>query len=246
MLLRLSVLLAALAQVPAAALLGAGSFEQSVEKYPVYISPDSWAFSIWGLIYALSIAFAIYQALPQNDNQTLRRVRLPALIAFLGSILWLYLAGSAGWLVWLTIPVLMLMAGALCVVTLPAPLAAPRAQLLSQSFLLPYAAWTGIAQWLNIQALLNTEGFMTSGAINTASNVLLLLVIAVFSLYWLRQARYSLWYGGVIIWAVIGIIANNTGSPDGSVIIITMAGALGLAAMALVRQHIPTRHADEL
>lgn len=244
MLLRLSVLLAALAQVPAAAWLGAGTFEQSVRDYPVYISPDAWAFSIWGLIYALSIAFAIYQALPQNDNQTLRRVRIPALIAFVGSIVWLYLAGSSGWLVWLTIPVLMLMAGALCVVTLPAPLAAPRAQLLSQSFLLPYAAWTGIAQWLNIQALLNTQGFMTSGALNTASNVLLLLIIAAFSLYWLRRARYSLWYGGVIIWAVIGIIANNTGSPEGSVIITTMAGALGLAAMALVRQHVPTQHAD--
>jgi hypothetical protein len=237
MILRIAVLIAAVVQIPAAGILGAGTFETATREWPVFIQPAGWAFSIWGFIYIAALAFAVYQVIPKNDNQTLRAVRVPALIAFLGSIVWLYFAGASDWTVWLTIPTLFAMAGALTFVVAQPTLAAPWPELFSRSLLLPYAAWTGIAQWLNIQALLSDQGLITSGAFNTATNVGLLLCIAVYSLYWLRRSGYSVWYGGVIIWATIGVIAANTGTPDGSVIITTMAGALGLAAMALIRQN---------
>lgn len=237
MILRLLVLIAAIIQIPAAGLLGAGTFETSAREWPVFIQPAGWAFSIWGFIFAASLAFAVYQAIPKYDNQTLRAVRLPALIAFLGSSGWLYFAGASDWTVWLTIPTLFIVAGVLAVVVVQSPLPAVWPELFSRSLLLPYAAWTGIAQWLNVQVLLTDQGLIDSGALNTASNVFWLVCIAAFSLYWLRRSGYSIWYGGVIIWAAIGIIATNTGTPEGSVIITTMAGALGLAAMALIRQH---------
>lgn len=237
MILRIAVLVAALLQIPAAGILGVGTFETATREWPVYIQPAGWAFSIWGFIYIASLAFAIYQVFPKNDNQTLRSARLPALLAFLGSIAWLFFAGSTSWTVWLTIPILFGMACALSYVVTAPILPAQWPNLFSRSLLLPYAAWTGIAQWLNVQVLLTDQGYITSGTINTASNVFFLVCIALFSLYWLRKSDYSIWYGGVIIWAVIGIIATNTGSPEGSVIIITMAGALGLAALALIRQY---------
>lgn len=243
MILRYLVVLAAIAQVPAAYLLSAGQFESGIANAPVvYIQPAGWTFGIWGLIYLLSITFAVYQVIPKNDNQLLRAVRIPALIAFVGSSLWLVAANSTGAYIWLTIPILFSIAIALCVVVVQPPLANPKAQWFSYSTLMPYAAWTGIAQWLNIQALVNAEGLITTGAMNTTSNVFLLIIIAFFSLYWLRKAQYSLWYGGVIIWASMGVIAANTGSPEGSVIIATMAGALGLAAMALVRGGAREQH----
>lgn len=237
MILRLLVLLAAVQQPIVAGLLGAGAFMGGSSAYVTFIQPAGWAFSIWGFIYAASISFAIYQALPQYDNQLLRTVRVPALIAFFGSSAWLYCAGQSDWQLWLTIPVLVVMAGALAYVVAQPRLPASWPQLFSYSLLLPYAAWTGIAQWLNIVSLLNNQGYITSGALNTALNVGFLLMIALFALYWLARSNYSIWYGGVIIWASLGVIAANTGSPEGSVIITSMAGALGLAAMALVRQN---------
>jgi len=237
MLLRISVLIAAIIQIPAAGFLGAGTFETATRDWPVYIQPAGWAFSIWGFIYIASLAFAIYQVIPKNDNQTLRTVRIPALVAFLGSIAWLYFAGADNWLVWLTIPTLFVMAYALTNTVTTPRLSAEWPELFSRSLLLPYAAWTGIAQWLNIQVLLTDQGLVSSGLINTASNVFFLLCIALYSLYWLHKSDYSIWYGGVIIWASIGVIAANTGSPEGSFIITTMAGALGLAALALIRQN---------
>ena len=237
MILRIFVLVAAILQIPAAGLLSIGAFETAARAWPVYIQPAGWTFSIWGFIYIASLAFAIYQCIPRNDNQTLRAARLPALIAFVGSTVWLYFAGADDWTVWLTIPILFVMAGALTQVVQQPPLPAAWPQLFSQSLLLPYAAWTGIAQWLNIHVLLVDQGYVNSGAQNTALSVLFLTCIGIYALYWLRRSGYSIWYGGVIIWASIGIIAANTSSPEGSVIIIAMTGALALAAMALIRQN---------
>tara|TARA_B100000508_G_scaffold140798_1_gene143500 strand:+ start:1695 stop:2402 length:708 start_codon:yes stop_codon:yes gene_type:complete len=232
------VLLAAVQQPIVAAMSGMGDLAAgAAPAYPTYIQPASWAFSIWGFIYLASIAFAIYQVIPKNDNQLLRAVRIPALIAFLGSSLWLYFAASVSWTIWLTIPTLIVMAGALAYIVAQPALPAATPQLFSYNTLLPYAAWTGIAQWLNVVALMNAQNVISTGAQNTALNVFFLLCIAGYTIYWLRRAQYSIWYGGVIIWASIGVIAANTGSPEGSIIITTMAGALGLAAMALIRQN---------
>ena len=53
------------------------------------ITPAGWAFSIWGPLFAGTIAFAIYQALPgQRTNRLLAQIRLPAAGAFLGNALW--------------------------------------------------------------------------------------------------------------------------------------------------------------
>jgi hypothetical protein len=238
MLLRLFVLVAAVQQPIVASLLGAGQFATDpLSQFPTYIQPESWAFAIWGFIYAASIAFAVYQVIPRHDNQVLRTIRIPATIAFIGSSVWIYFAGSLTWTVWLTIPTLFVMAGALAYVVAQTPLADERAQLFSVSTLLPYAAWTGIAQWLNIVVLVNTFNYIQTGAAFTAFNVLMLIIIALYSLYWLKRANYTIWYGGVIIWASLGIVTANTGNPEGSVIIAIMAGALGLTAMVLIRQN---------
>lgn len=53
------------------------------------ITPAGWAFSIWGPLYAGSIVFAIYQALPaQRLNPLLAHIRWPAAGAFLGNAAW--------------------------------------------------------------------------------------------------------------------------------------------------------------
>jgi len=53
------------------------------------ITPAGWAFAIWGPLYAGSVVFAIYQALPaQRANALLSHIRLPAAGAFLANGLW--------------------------------------------------------------------------------------------------------------------------------------------------------------
>ncbi|MCZ2803514.1 hypothetical protein O2W18_00170 [Modestobacter sp. VKM Ac-2983] len=53
------------------------------------VTPAGWAFSIWGLIFAGSLAWAVYQALPaQREREVHRRTGWPLAIAFAGNAVW--------------------------------------------------------------------------------------------------------------------------------------------------------------
>lgn len=88
----LAVVLCAALQVltPLLPLLGLGQpIGSQSDSVRTLITPAGWAFSIWGMLYIGSIAFAIYQALPtQGGNALLARIRWPAAGAFLGNALW--------------------------------------------------------------------------------------------------------------------------------------------------------------
>jgi hypothetical protein len=103
--------------------------------------------------------------------------------------------------------------------------------LLSKKFLLPYAAWTGIASWLNIQALLNDQLVVTNETVNYITNGILFVCIAAFTLYYFKRTGYSAWYGGVLVWAGVGVISANL--DGGSMVFVGLAGALIAAVVAL-------------
>lgn len=70
---------------------------QVSDRYPTYVVPAGYAFSIWSLIFALSIAYAVWQMLPaQRENPLLRRVGWLTAAAFAGSTLWQFVF-PAGW-----------------------------------------------------------------------------------------------------------------------------------------------------
>lgn len=53
------------------------------------ITPAGWAFAIWGPLFALSVAFAVWQALPaQRSNALLARIAWPAAIALGAQGVW--------------------------------------------------------------------------------------------------------------------------------------------------------------
>lgn len=61
------------------------------------ITPAGWAFAIWGALYAGTLIFALYQALPaQRDNPLIARLRGPAAGAFFGNALWTAYVQVAG------------------------------------------------------------------------------------------------------------------------------------------------------
>lgn len=232
MILKILVLLASVGQVVGAAYLSIGTFEQSERILPVFIQPAGWAFSIWGLIYSLSIIYGIYQIIPKYDNQLLRKTRMPALLAFTGSVAWLYFAGMSSWLVWFTIPVLFIMALVLTRVVVASENGNSWQSRLSKYILLPYAAWAGIASWINVQALLIERGVITSEFINILSNAVLFLGIICFTSFYFKKSQYNVWYGGVIIWASVSVAIINI--QEGSVWFALAAGIFALTTIGLL------------
>lgn len=87
------VVLAALAQVagsPLGAVLpGARSVSDVSATYETVITPAGYAFAIWGVIFALCLAWAVYQALPgQLSREVHRRVGWPLATAFGANAAW--------------------------------------------------------------------------------------------------------------------------------------------------------------
>ena len=227
MILKILVLIAAITQVVAPAYLSIGTFETSERIMTVFIQPAGWAFSIWGLIYTLSFVYAVYQLI--NNNNLLKKTRVPAIVGFLGSVVWLYFAGIDNYLVWLTIPILFLMAISFTFIIKAKNEGSNLNILLSKKILFPYAAWTGIASWLNVQSLLSERSIITTDLINLLSNGFLFLCIVTFTLIYFKKTSYSMWYGGVMIWAGLGVIYSNLNG--GSILFAGLGGFLILAVI---------------
>jgi len=232
MILKILVLVASVAQVVGAAYLSIGTFEQSVRELPVFIQPAGWAFSIWGLIYTLSFVYAVYQIIPRYDNALLKQTRLPALLGFSGSIAWLFFAGMTNWTMWLTIPILFAMALVFIRIVNARNTNDKWQTIFSKDILLPYAAWTGIAAWVNVQALLVDQSIVTSSAINMTTNALLFVGLAIFTLFYFKRTMYSPWYGGVMVWAGMAVVAANLES--GSTWFALIAGTFALLSAGLI------------
>jgi hypothetical protein len=236
MVLKIAVLLASILQVVAAGFLNIGSFQDTERTLQVFIQPAGWAFSIWGLIYTLAFIYAVYQVIPKYDNATLHKTRIPALVGFLGSIAWLYFAGMSNWMLWLTAPVLFLIAISF-VYVVKAPDSADKKQtLLSKKILFPYAAWTGIACWLNVQTLLNDQLVVTNETINLLTNGFLFACVVMFTMYYFKKTQYSAWYGGVMVWAGVGVVSMNV---NGGLIAFAMLG--GLFTLVTIGLYAKTR-----
>ncbi|TKJ30751.1 tryptophan-rich sensory protein [Blastococcus sp. CCUG 61487] len=87
-----AVVVAAVAQV-AGSPLGSAVADRSVgdvsDETGSLITPAGYAFSIWGVIFALALAWAVYQALPGQRSRALhRRTGWPLAAAFAGNAVW--------------------------------------------------------------------------------------------------------------------------------------------------------------
>ncbi len=235
MFLKILVLVAAIGQVVAAATLSIGTFEQSTRAVPVLIQPASWAFSIWGLIYTLSIIYAIYQLVPKYDNTVLNATRLPAIIGFTGSGVWLYFAGMSDNLVWVTVLVLLGMAVTFTFIVTAPESDRRKTNLFSKHLLLPYAAWTAIACWVNVQSLLVDREVVTNLSYNFVTNLILFGCLTAFTFYYFSKSNYNAWYGAVMVWASVAVIAANLSG--GSVWFALLAGLYAVATIAIFTKH---------
>jgi hypothetical protein len=87
-----AVVLAAVAQIvgsPLGTAIAGRSVGEVSDESRSLITPAGYAFSIWGPIFALALAWAVYQALPgQRDRAVHRATGWPLAAAFAGNAVW--------------------------------------------------------------------------------------------------------------------------------------------------------------
>ncbi|WP_394654256.1 hypothetical protein [uncultured Sphingomonas sp.] len=211
---RLAVVAAAVFQVatPILPSLGIGrQVGQQSSSVQALITPAGWTFSIWLLLYAGSLAYAVYQALPaQRGSHALSKVRWASAGAFIGNGLWALYTQLAD----LTFVSILIIAGSLtCLLYIYGHLAAERVLTRGERYVaaLPLsalAAWLTAATIVNVAATLNYYGVDPSTDKATISGAIVLIggVIAAAAIW---RGKGNPWFALVFLWALLGIYGRN-------------------------------------
>jgi len=204
---------------------------QISDRFPVYFTPAGYVFGIWGVIYLLLLGFTVYQALPsQRENPRLRRLGyLPALTGILNSV-WIFL--------WhynqfpLSLPV---MAGILATLIasylrldIGRPAGSTAAKWLVNLPFSVYLGWITVATVANATVLLYYLGWNGFGIGPEVWAVAILLTGAAIASA-VILSRVDVAYALVIIWAYVGIVVKQSGTP-----IVAAFAVVGAVTVALL------------
>ena len=197
------------------------------------VVPAPYAFSIWGPIFALALAWGIWQMRPaQRADPRLDRLRGPAAAALALMLLWMVAAQLTpnGW--HLLAIILALLAAALTAFLRAAALPGQGAgwRWIVRPLFGLLAGWVSAASIVNLSGAAATEGFDWGGTDPALVAMGLILLAAWIGAAVLRRGRGDLWYAGALLWALLAIILAK-GAPA-AVAVTAGLGMLIVAAAA--------------
>jgi hypothetical protein len=237
---RLSVLVAAIAAVGAAGLQATGVLGLTPAEFAQAgastVRAASYAFSIWGVIYAWLLVYAVYQLVPGwAAEPALRRFGWPSAIAMFAIAAWLVAAG-ADWR-WATVGLIGLAAVSL-ILTLVSPLGAlgRREVLLVATPLALLAGWLTIAAGLNAITVVTAEGLVAAGSATWWALGGLAASIVVTLMVFLRGDVLA--YPLPVIWGLVAVFVAERGD-RAEVAWFALLGALLIAAAVMWRTLAP-------
>jgi MFS family permease len=196
--------------------------------------PAGYAFLIWTPIFALAIAYAVWQALPaRREDPLLRRLGWWIAAAFAGNVLWMLaaqLTGRNGWHLFALI--LLVLASALVAFLrerrrrAPAEPTGPWRRWLLQPLLGLQAGWVTAAAFANLSGALRVAGVAWPGLGETVAAALLVLVAGLVAAAILWLSRGSPWYAGAAAWAFAAILLANMGEREWNLLVAAAAAAV--------------------
>jgi len=200
---------------------------------PTLVTPAGFTFAIWGVIYLLLAVFVIYQLLPPARGER-----------FQGRIGWLFVLSSALNILWLfawqyeqlplSVAIMFLLLATLIAIYLRLDIG--RAKVRRREMLavhLPfsvYLGWITIATIANVSATLVSLGWDGFG-IDAETWALIIIAVAVVIAVLVAVTRRDVGYELVIVWAFIGIAANQGSNP--TIVAATLTG-IAVVAIALL------------
>jgi len=212
-------------------IIGGRNTAQISDANPTLITPAGYVFSIWGVIYVLLGVFAVYQALSGQRGKNFQgRISWLFVVSCITNMVWLFLWQS---LILVASTVMMfLLLSTLILIYLRLGVGKSKTTIREKLAVhLPfsvYLGWITIASIANVAVTLVSIGWAGFGISPTAWATLVVAVALVVSVLVLAT-RKDLAYALVIIWALVGIAAKQSGYPG--IVTLTHAG-VALVAVA--------------
>ncbi|HAC63489.1 MAG TPA: hypothetical protein DCF68_08090 [Cyanothece sp. UBA12306] len=177
----------------------------------VLITPASYAFAIWGLIYLGLISLAIYQVLPINREQDyLRRMGYGLAISSFAQIAWVFLFQYRLFLWSVLAMVLILIPLVWLYLSLGISLeSVPQKQRWLVNFPISvYFGWISVATILNVALGLDSLEWNGWGISNQLWTMIMIVIATTIAAV-IRFKRKDVVYCGVLIWALIAIAIKH-------------------------------------
>jgi benzodiazapine receptor len=203
------------------------------DLYPTMITPAGYVFAIWGVIYILLGAFVVYQALPsQKEEDYHERISWLFVASSLLNITWLFLWQNE--LLSLSLVIMFLLLASLIAIYLRLNIgkaAAPLREKLAVH--LPFSVYLG---WITIASIANAAAFLVQinwdgFGISQETWTILIIIVALLITLAVIATRKDIAYTLVIIWALIGIAANQSSNPN---IVITAEVSAAISGVAII------------
>ncbi len=200
-------------------------------RYPTLLAAAGYAFAIWGLIFALDIAHALWQLKPRNSADR----RLPAAVAagFALTAAWMPVF-SVG-IFWLALVIIWSAWGLLTWAALHPSHAQPRSRAAWWYGTLPlrlHAGWLSLAVFLNTAQVIVAYRLLDTNAM-LAWSLLLIVIAAVLFFTINARLRGDLAFMAPIVWGLIALAVNQSGGTlQGAAVITWAAVALGVGLLA--------------
>lgn len=181
------------------------------DRAKVFFVPAGYVFSIWGLIYLGTLAYAIYQALPSNaENRELAGIGTLFVFSSLANITWIFLWHYEYFT--LSVPVMLALLGSLIAIYLRLGVGrervGPARQWLVHMPFRIYLGWITVATIANITAWLYFQGWDGWGiAPETWTWIMLAAAVIIGGIVSLTRGDVA--YAAVLIWAFAGIAVKH-------------------------------------
>lgn len=197
------------------------------ERHPALFTPAGYAFSIWGIIYAAFVAYAIYQLLPRTyRNAHIQRVSTALLFASALASLWIVLFTHG----WLGASVLVMLSSVALGMVMWAAARVERKWWLELAFSL-YFGWVSVAMLASLATWMVANDANVN-ALGEEAWTALLLLLAGAAAAWMALRYDDAIFAAVVSWAAYAIHVANRGD-DRIVALTALLTAVVVALLAL-------------
>jgi hypothetical protein len=208
--------------------------------------PAGYAFSIWGVIFTVSLIFAVVQALPhQWGNPVFTKLRLPLMGAFWSASLWMVLLQLLGEGWYLAVIIWLMLGFALTAFITNNTLLKTGVSVNTgfqrwgvNPLVGLFSGWLSIAVFLNTSSVLRFyqwEQLFDRSIWSTQQGIVTLVLACLFGGMVLIKTQGNRWYGGTLLWGLVGVIVANTVKvPNPTVTMVAIGLAVGVLGLTLL------------
>ncbi len=201
------------------------------DRFQVYFVPAGYVFSVWGLIYIGLVAFAVFQALPvQQQNPRLRSIGYMFALSCLANIVWLFLWHYE------IFPLTLVAMGALLLLLIAIYLRLDinRAQVPTAEKWLVHVPFSVYLGWITVATIANVTSVLdylkwSGWGISPEVWTVIMLTTGVAIASAVSLTRGDVAYMLVIMWAFSGIAVRHAATP-----IVATAAWVTTAVVALM------------